>query len=88
MSLAAERQLLKETAMKFVQEDVDALLKQQEHKSKQLLEQQEHKSKLEGKLENALETARSILLRGMDAQFAADVTGLSLEQVQTLMDKN
>ena len=34
MGLAAERQLLKETAMKFVQEDVDSLLELREQKSK------------------------------------------------------
>ena len=63
MSLAAERQLLKETAMKFVQEDVD--LKVQK-----------------GQLEKAIDTARKILERGMDLQFASDVTGLSIDELK------
>ncbi len=71
MSLAAERQLLKETAMKFVQEDVE----QREQKSKR-------EGKLEGKLENAIDNARKILERGMDLQFASDVTGLSMDELK------
>ncbi len=74
MSLAAERQLLKETAMKFVKEDV---------------EQREQKSKLEGKLEGKQEEKYEMLLKfhaeGFDQPMMSRLTGLSIEEIQSYL---
>ncbi len=41
-------------------------------------------AKLEGKLEGKFETARAALLKGADVEFVAEITGLSLDEVQKL----
>jgi len=40
--------------------------------------------KLEGKMEGKYETARAALLKGADVEFVAEITGLSLDEVQKL----
>jgi hypothetical protein len=45
-------------------------------------------AKLEGKLEGKFETARAALLKGADVEFVAEITGLSLDEVQKLKVDN
>jgi predicted transposase/invertase (TIGR01784 family) len=43
---------------------------------------------IEDKQEKALEIAKNALKKGADNQFIAEITGLSLEQIQTLRDES
>lgn len=72
MSLAAERQLLKETAMKFVQEDVQALVQQREQNGKR-----------EGKLEATYDLLLKCHAEGLDRALMSKLTGFSLEHIES-----
>jgi predicted transposase/invertase (TIGR01784 family) len=59
-------------------------LEEKAEQAEKRVEQAELKGKIDGKLENSIEIAQKMLSRGKNAEEVAELTGLSLEKVNSL----